>query len=177
VRGEKCRSVCGVWLWSRLRGGGEARTIIVASILGNTAHSYRHDDATKAAIRPLLLMLVFIGRHIRCVRYITQVQFYYMSSSWTPPPPPPVTLSMIRSIQSHMDSMYICRAFRMGIHFRRKDIKYRHIYFLVGVRLWEILQNWWCTKLGYAAPFIAPYKVTSCGMTHARYRTGKCPRW
>jgi len=92
-------------------------------------------------------------------------------------PPPPVTLSMIRSIQSHMDTMYICRAFRMGIHFRRKDIKYRHIYFLVGVRLWEILQNWWCTKLGYAAPFIAPYKVTSCGMTHARYRTGKCPRW
>jgi len=84
-----------------------------------------------------------------------------------------------------MDTMYICRTFRMGIHFRRKDVKcrliyiyiYIYIYILVGVRLWEILQDWWRTKLGYAAPFIVPHKVTSYGMTHARHCTGNCPRW
>jgi hypothetical protein len=76
-----------------------------------------------------------------------------------------------------MDTMYICRPFRMGFLFRRKDIKCRLIYILVGLWLWQILQDRWCTKLGYAAPFIAPYKGTSRGMTHARHYAGKCPRW
>jgi hypothetical protein len=142
MRGGTCKSelltpVVSYWHWVFIQGGTE-RTKVLVKIFGQTGFSWiRSGVATsprRSAANGYLRAFRSESKEILCVRYWTQVQFYYNTSSRNVPSP---TLSMIWSPLSRNGyDAHIYNASN-GFPFPRKGHKNVFLY----IFLWEVTRR------------------------------------